>query len=179
MTSNLELKATAPPEYLTQTDKEIIEQQLINQEAETDEERVDFTLAYIEAKRFAATSDLQQLSDERVAELVLQFARQIYPVKNRFGLRSMQPVHGKTGEPIGIPPGDALENAIVMWCEQYAIGEKDADELFYEFEYIHPLNDGNGRVGHLMWAIDVVRRTGVWPVSLPPEYAVLAATYGG
>jgi hypothetical protein len=75
VTSHPEIKK-AFNEYLTPADKAIIEQQLVNQEAETEEERINFTLAYAEAKRFAEMNDLSTLTDEEVAELVLKYARQ-------------------------------------------------------------------------------------------------------
>jgi hypothetical protein len=176
MTINPE-QSIASSNLLTQIDRDLITQQLINQEAETEQERENFTKAYIEAKRFAETNNLDNLTDELVAELVLRYARQVYPLENHFGLRSVQPTHGKTGEPLGLPPGVVLERAIITWCQDFAAGEKASDELYYEFEFIHPFNDGNGRVGHLMWAIDMVRRTGEWPQILPPEYTELALAF--
>jgi Fic family protein len=66
----------------------------------------------------------------------------------------------------------------VEWCEAYAMAEKSPDELFYEFEATHPFNDGNGRVGHLMWALAIVRGGGTWPIILPPEFSELEKKYG-
>lgn len=47
--------------------------------------------------------------------------------------------------------------------------ETTSEELFSFFEKVHPFEDGNGRLGDLLWKIDVTRRTGVWPKFLPPE----------
>jgi Fic family protein len=165
------------PGTLNAVDRELIEQQLINQEAETVEEKENFTRAYQKAKELAGTTALHEITDEQVAELILEFARQVYPLENHFGLRVLQPVHGKTGEVIGVPPGRALEVAIVQWCEAYAAAQKSPDELFYEFEAIHPFNDGNGRVGHLMWALAMVRGGSQWPTTLPPEFSELKKKY--
>lgn len=165
-------------DLLAAVDRELIRQQLINQEAETDEERENFTAAYAKAKELAETGDLREMTDAQTAELILEFAKQVYPLENHFGLRVLQPVHGKTGEVIGVPPGRALEVAIVEWCEAYAMAEKSPDELFYDFEAIHPFNDGNGRVGHVMWALAIVRGGGIWPTTLPPEFSELEKKYG-
>ena len=43
------------------------------------------------------------------------------------------------------------------------------EEVYVEFEKIHPFEDGNGRVGDLLWKIAMARTTGKWPEELPPD----------
>lgn len=163
---------------LDDVDLRIIQEQLEHQKAETEEERINFTAAYLEAKKLAFTSDLSALTAEDAEDLILTYAKTIYPRENQFGLKSFQTIHNETKEPIGEPPGQGLVNRITRWCKWFAAAELPAEQLFYEFEDTHPFHDGNGRVGHLMWAIDIMRRTGEWPQALPPDYNDLKAIYG-
>ena len=56
-----------------------------------------------------------------------------------------------------------------VFSRAYAEGELDAISLYREFEEIHPFEDGNGRVGDLLWKIAITRETGNWPEEIPPD----------
>ena len=167
-----------PTLSLTERDRELIAEQLRIQHAESDIERQNFTAAYVIAKKFAYETDLAEMDSDTVEDMVMKLGMQVYPRKNQYGLRSFQP-QNPSGEPIGVPPGAPLERALGNWRDQYAEAATDPDELYFDFEYIHPFDDGNGRVGQLMWAIDNKRRYGQWPTALPPDYAELKARYTG
>jgi hypothetical protein len=52
----------------------------------------------------------------------------------------------------------------------YAEQVMEPDEWYHEFEKVHPLEDGNGRLGDLLWKMDKARRGEAWPNTHPPDF---------
>ncbi|OGY26191.1 MAG: hypothetical protein A2Z11_00505 [Candidatus Woykebacteria bacterium RBG_16_43_9] len=150
---------------LTETDKELILKQCENQKATSTEEVSAFTDAYREAKKFAFTATLSQLSEEEVLSLVKDLAELTVPQTK--GQYRTVPVTFRSGER-GIDPA-LIERAMSSWAQAFAANQLSALEAYEEFEKIHPFVDGNGRVGDLVWKIATVKESGKWPEELPPD----------
>ena len=86
------------------------------------------------------------------------------PEKNANGLRTT-PVSfadmSQAIEPSLVP--QALQSLLWGWQTEYI----SAAEIYQEFEEIHPFNDGNGRLGSLLY--NLKRGTLMTPVA-PPEF---------
>ncbi len=83
---------------------------------------------------------------EKITEdMILQLGTMIEPSLNRSGYRKVNVMVGDT-----IPP--TWQNVPRLMTQLVeAIPDLTAEELFKEFEEIHPFRDGNGRVGALLW----------------------------
>lgn len=58
-----------------------------------------------------------------------------------------------------IPPMPASVPYLMdEWIEEFNKKDLTPIELHYKFEYIHPFIDGNGRMGRLLWALDLLQR---------------------
>lgn len=75
---------------------------------------------------------------------------------------------------VPMPPGIALDaalNDLTVWINQTAKNPAvdpvvAAAIAHYQFETLHPFNDGNGRVGRLMIVLQLLQHEGVLPESL-------------
>lgn len=169
----MKLPATS---LLTEQDRKLIIQQCRNQHATAPEQIAGFALAYADAKWmsevFARSGD-KCLPDEIkgfkaltdfILDKILGWAAMIEP-RNAKGYRRT-PVVFLNGN-AGIHP-DLIERAMENLFSPDRPHLKP-EVAYREFEKIHPFEDGNGRVGHLLWAIKTRAQTGKWPEALPPE----------
>jgi hypothetical protein len=117
------------------------------------------------AKAKAVAFSAADLDAEQVYDLVMSLGSIIEPVKA--GHWRIVPVTFSNGE-TGIDP-DNIPEAMFAWADAFAAQRLDPTELYYQFELVHPKVDGNGRIGHCLWAIAMKRQIGDWPEELPPD----------
>ncbi len=70
-------------------------------------------------------------------------------------------IYRKCGVRVGsyiVPPHGKIKPLMTQFIKRFAEGNTDPLTMHYEFEKIHPFVDGNGRVGRLLWAWDLLRR---------------------
>ncbi|OHA46697.1 MAG: hypothetical protein A3A80_02445 [Candidatus Terrybacteria bacterium RIFCSPLOWO2_01_FULL_44_24] len=155
------------PEGLSEKDIELIVAQCKHQGATSSEQVKGFAEAYKEAKETAFDSErLESITAEEVRELILRFGELTENIKNKNGFRTV-PARFKDFS-FALPP-DLIERAISNFSQAYAEGLLASEEYYLIFEEIHPMLDGNGRIGDLLWKIDVTRKTKHWPQELPPD----------
>ncbi len=125
-----------------------------------------FTAVYVEAKNIAETDHLE-VANNRFAnymkEQILIWADMIEPC-NVLGYRKVPVVFANGNR--GLAP-EHIERQMKLWCEH--VFDMEPEDAYTAFEKIHPFQDGNGRLGHVLWAVLVTFQTGIWPMYLPPD----------
>jgi hypothetical protein len=160
------------PDGLTAEDQKSIIAQCEYQGDTSDEDILGFAAAYADAK--SLTEGDLRLSPKNVHELILRWARLTEP-RNIKGVRTT-PITFANGNSALAP--NLIDQALQNFEQEYAMLLEDKtederynrDKLFFNFENIHPFEDGNGRVGDLLWKVLSYAIDKKWPYGLPPEY---------
>jgi hypothetical protein len=159
---------------LDEADLALITRQCEHQKDDSPESIAAFVAAYSDAKG-TITNELI-LGPDIILKKVLEWGKMTKPAENAYGFRNIPVVAGFN---VTLKP-QLVPRAMEGWCEDYwfhlfsgdpksRMVPNIANKLYKEFEEIHPFRDGNGRVGHLIWAIAKRELEGVWPMELPPD----------
>ena len=103
-------------------------------------------------------------------DLVVTLGKLIEPQQNARGIRTLPiQIKGFTNHPVDLP--HRVEH---LGSHYFNTPDMTADEWYFRFEVIHPFNDGNGRVGSLIWnmlnfSLDDLR--------VPPQFSALYERY--
>lgn len=161
------LKYTAEfPKGLEEIDKDLIVLQCEYQQATNREQIEGFAKAYKYTKDLAFSEDFfENLNAEKIEKLILDLGKMV-EARNEKGFRKV-PVTFKDGA--RALDSQKIERAMENFSGAYAENRLEPQEAFLEFEKIHPFEDGNGRLGDLLWKMAIKRKTGEWPKTLPPD----------
>ena len=154
---------------LTETDLMLIHDQARLQHAESPEQIQGLTDAWNAAK-YAISNTREIFEDpEKTEEFALLMGTLIEPRnKGRYRYVDIEGIKtlGPNPPMIANMVPRAMQGLWRAFSEQLA----EPDEWYHEFQKIHPLEDGNGRLGDIMWKIAKVRQGEGWPTSHPPDF---------
>ena len=155
---------------LTERDEFLIREQCRLQGAESPEQIAGFRFAYHNARRVGSLIGLLDPFRARdiglLATYLGMWAYVCEPLRNP--LADWRTVNVQVGGR-QCPDWQRVPDLMRGWSRDYLAAQRAPAQLYHDFELIHPFADGNGRVGHLVWAIAVERETGDWPQTLPPN----------
>ncbi len=167
ISKDMECHEGGAPEGITEMDLLLIHDQARLQHADSPEQIQGLTDAWNAAK-YAVGKNPEVFDDPgKTEEFALLLSALIEP-RNSKGYRRVPATFGP-GKP---PAMDAANVPSAMQGLWRAFSEQIAepDEWYHEFEKIHPLEDGNGRLGDIMWKIAKVRQGEEWPTTHPPDF---------
>lgn len=140
---------------------ELVVKQCRIQNAIHPEDYVNFALAYGKAYEGVQRGEYRRLDIVDIITLGNSIEPSVV-----FGLR-VTPAHFANGK-FAMNPS-SIYRALESWREAYNDMSLSPEELYKEFEEIHPFNDGNGRAGHIIWALATYIQHSYWPMTLPPD----------
>lgn len=146
---------------LTEREIELILSQCKLQRAESPRQIAGLSVAWQEAKFFNEYED-----EETFEEFIMELAILIEPRNKNHRIVN---VSFGPGKPLALAP-DKIKRAMENLTEAFWDRTLEPDELYKEFEEIHPFEDGNGRLGEIIWRLAKVKKGEGWPDTHPPNY---------
>jgi len=152
---------------LTERDLLLIHDQARLQHADSPEQISGLTDAW-HAVKYSVKNSPEIFEDPEKTENFAKLIASIIEPRNERGYRRV-PVTFGPSKPPAVDPSMVPQAMQGLWR---AFSEQllEPDEWYHQFEKVHPLEDGNGRLGDLMWKVAKVRKGEEWPDTHPPDF---------